>query len=343
MSLKLNERYPGRYNNPSADYPQGSFKNRTTPTAKDGSYLERDWANDKEGFFQRLISQAGITPNGLVDTAQSSQYYTALTSIIAAAISAIQIPLPPGSFNGFSMANNAVAPNTTVDVGPGDARSSDNTVDIRLNSTLRGILQSSGAWTAGDNQNKLDVGAKAINSTYHKFVIGHPTLADDILYSLSPDAPTIPSGYAGFRRVGRVATDASGNIRGFKDRGNGEFEWTTLSVETNKAGIAPGTSLLSLSGMGGAPVSARIQVLVSGDASVLRVLSTDQTDNATSIPQSNWNGGLVANNDTTGTDGPNTCEFVVSVSTSGQVRLRYTAATGTLNYRILVIGWRESR
>ena len=47
MSLKLNERYPARFNNPTAGYPQGSFKNRTTPTAKDGSYLEKDWANDK--------------------------------------------------------------------------------------------------------------------------------------------------------------------------------------------------------------------------------------------------------------------------------------------------------
>lgn len=78
MSLKLNERYPGRYNNPSADYPQGSFKNRTTPTAKDGSYLEQDWANDKEGFFQSLIAAAGALPNGLVDKVGASQFFDCL-------------------------------------------------------------------------------------------------------------------------------------------------------------------------------------------------------------------------------------------------------------------------
>lgn len=77
MSLKLNERYPGRFNNPTADYPQGSFKNRTTPTAKDGSYLEKDWANDKEGFFQSLLSEAGIVPNGNVDAVGASQFYDA--------------------------------------------------------------------------------------------------------------------------------------------------------------------------------------------------------------------------------------------------------------------------
>lgn len=81
MALKLNERYPGRYNNPSADYPQGSFKNRTSPTAKDGSYLEKDWANDKEGFFQSLLAEAAIVPNGSVDAVGSSQYYQALLAI----------------------------------------------------------------------------------------------------------------------------------------------------------------------------------------------------------------------------------------------------------------------
>lgn len=78
MSLKLNERYPGRFNNPSDDYPQGSFKNRTIPTSKDGSYLEKDWANDKEGFFQSLLSKAGVLANGLIDKVGASQYFDAL-------------------------------------------------------------------------------------------------------------------------------------------------------------------------------------------------------------------------------------------------------------------------
>lgn len=81
MSLKLNERYPGRFNNPSADYPGGSFKNRTTPDAKDGSYLEKDWANDKEGFFQSLLSAAGITASGTVDKVGASQFFDALQQL----------------------------------------------------------------------------------------------------------------------------------------------------------------------------------------------------------------------------------------------------------------------
>lgn len=82
MSLKLNERYPGRFNNPSADYPDGSFKNRTAPAAKDGSYLEQDWANDREGFFQSLLYAAGIEANGLVDKVGSSQIFESMLHVI---------------------------------------------------------------------------------------------------------------------------------------------------------------------------------------------------------------------------------------------------------------------
>lgn len=81
MSLKLNERYPGRFNNPSADYPGGSFKNRTTPDAKDGSYLEKDWANDKEGFFQSVLASAGAAPNGLVDKVGASQFFDCMLQL----------------------------------------------------------------------------------------------------------------------------------------------------------------------------------------------------------------------------------------------------------------------
>lgn len=82
MALKLNERYPGRFDNPTSEYPQGSFKNRTAPGAKDGSYLEQDWANDKEGFFQSLLDSAGMAPNGFVDKVGSSQYFDALLDVL---------------------------------------------------------------------------------------------------------------------------------------------------------------------------------------------------------------------------------------------------------------------
>lgn len=83
MAINLDERYPGRANGKTLSYPQGSFKNRTSPTAKDGTYLEQDWANDQLAFFQSLIKDAGMTANGVVDTVQASQYFNALIKVVA--------------------------------------------------------------------------------------------------------------------------------------------------------------------------------------------------------------------------------------------------------------------
>ncbi|WP_443700301.1 hypothetical protein [Pseudomonas sp.] len=105
MALKLNERYPSRFNNPSADYPQGSFKNRTSPTAKDGSYLEKDWANDKEGFFQSLISASGLIPSGIADKVGASQYYDAMLTVLYAAARKTPVLTDTGAAGVYAAAN----------------------------------------------------------------------------------------------------------------------------------------------------------------------------------------------------------------------------------------------
>lgn len=83
MAINLDDRYPGRTNPADANYPQGSFKNRSAPDVLDGSYLEKDWANDQFAFFQQALVEAGITPNGTVDNATNSQYYEALKTVFA--------------------------------------------------------------------------------------------------------------------------------------------------------------------------------------------------------------------------------------------------------------------
>lgn len=87
MAIDRSTRYPGRFDSPTTARPQGAFKNRTAPGAKDGSYLERDWANDWDGFFGSLMRSAGLTPSGTPDSALSSQYFDALSSKIATAVS----------------------------------------------------------------------------------------------------------------------------------------------------------------------------------------------------------------------------------------------------------------
>lgn len=82
MALRRSDRYPGRFDTPTANSPQGAFKNRSAPDAQDGSYLEKDWANDWDAFFGRAITVSGVTINGQVDTAQSSQLFDAVMTSV---------------------------------------------------------------------------------------------------------------------------------------------------------------------------------------------------------------------------------------------------------------------
>lgn len=81
MAVIRYNRYPGRFASPTTSYPQGAFKNKSGPNAKDGSYAEADWLNDWDGFFGCLLTQANMTANGTIDNALDSQYYDALASL----------------------------------------------------------------------------------------------------------------------------------------------------------------------------------------------------------------------------------------------------------------------
>lgn len=82
MALQRDTRYPGRWTTGNSAHPQGAFKNRSAPGALDGSYIEQDWANDWDGFFASLLNAASVTPNGNVDAVGSSQYFTAMQSLM---------------------------------------------------------------------------------------------------------------------------------------------------------------------------------------------------------------------------------------------------------------------
>ena len=83
MALILPNYYPGRFNAPTAAYPHGSHKNRSTETSNDGSYYEQAWANDIQGFHSQLLSAAGITPSGVPDQVGASDLYNALKGLFS--------------------------------------------------------------------------------------------------------------------------------------------------------------------------------------------------------------------------------------------------------------------
>ena len=80
MAINRATRYPGRFDAPNAGQPEGAFKNKTGPGAVDGSYLEKDWANDMSAFFSSLL--AGDAASGTVDEVGASQYFDSLLNLI---------------------------------------------------------------------------------------------------------------------------------------------------------------------------------------------------------------------------------------------------------------------
>lgn len=116
MALKRNETYPGRFSNPTSDHPQGAFKNRSAPGAQDGSFCEQQWANDWDGFFGRLLTVAGITPDGNVDTASTSQYYDALKSLFLQRVNPFGDIKSDGSV-ATALANLGLGEGSTLPVG----------------------------------------------------------------------------------------------------------------------------------------------------------------------------------------------------------------------------------
>ncbi len=73
MALDRSAAYPGRFETPAGSSPQGAFKNRTSPVALDGSYLDQSWANDLASVIDSLIISSGAPISGTEDNGSSSQ------------------------------------------------------------------------------------------------------------------------------------------------------------------------------------------------------------------------------------------------------------------------------
>lgn len=184
MAVKLNETYPGRANNPSAAYPQGSFKNRTAPGAQDGTYLEQQWANDMWGFLSSLIDGAGLTPNGLVDQVGASQYFDAMTKLINSSASvvgtsrSVRMSIPSDSAMGTLTADEIIVKTSLS----GEARSL-NGFSETINLAITGV-------------GGMDTGAAPANSYVAVYAIYNPTTDNASL--LATSAPgVVPQVYGG--------------------------------------------------------------------------------------------------------------------------------------------------
>lgn len=162
---------------------------------------------------------------------------------LSAALAAITPGLAQGQIIGLTLANDVTSPNTKIDVSTGTARDSTNTTDLVLSSAMTKDL--SAVWAAGTGNGGRDTStAVQVSSYYHVFLIWNPTGPTiDVLFSQSVTAPTLPTGYTKFRRIGAILTDASGNIRPFVQFGR-RVDLLTCVVEEPASTTQGATAVL---------------------------------------------------------------------------------------------------
>ena len=241
-------------------------------------------------------------------------------------------PLPRSYLAGFGLANNGTDATNDIDIAAGAARDSTNAANL-VGSAMTKRLDA--AWAAGTNQGGLDTGAIA-NTTYHVFAIRKDSDGSvDYLFSTSASAPTMPTGYTYFRRVGSILR-AGATIVAFKQYG----DYFRKQVATQDINVAQTTSsaLRALAVPLGVKVRAIISLYVDtvNGAEAVYITDPDTTEQApaTQGPFTHEPGASVDSRSGQG-------EIYVYTDTSAQVRT--DASANISNMRVYSYGWIDRR
>ena len=253
--------------------------------------------------------------------------------------STVTATVPNGYIDNLALSYNSM---TVMNVAAGVCADSTNAKLLTLAAFTK-TLQSSGAWTAGSGNNGLDTGARASITWYHVFVIADSTGATvDVLFSLSATAPTMPSGYTLFRRVGSMQTNTSGHWRSWFQRGD-TFLWD-VPIDDISA-LNPGTSAVTrtLSTPTGvrtcALVSVGFDATATGDNPAAIYLSDlSQTDTAASVTVNTY-----VNYSATAHIANTLGRAEIWTNTSAQIRSRLQASATNTRLRIQTHGWIDLR
>lgn len=221
-----------------------------------------------------------------------------------------------------------------VQIGPGVCSDSGNATGGGIELVASLVKRIDSSWVAGNNQGGMDTGTVA-DGVYHLWVIANPDSgAEDVLFSLSPSSPTMPTGYTKKRRIGSIIRSGGANLD-FSQNGN-EFLLISavLDVDVSNQGTSAVTRTLTVPT--GIQVDALVRMVASNASSYNVLLSS--LDVADAAPS----GSASPLATTGGTAGVSSrTEARVRTNTSGQIRSRSDTASTTL--RIATYGWIDYR
>lgn len=144
--------------------------------------------------------------------------------------------IPRGHLAGCTL--STAGSSSTMSVAAGQAADSTNTYLM----ALAAIAKTTGAWAAGTGNGGLDTGTIANSTWYHFYVIKDVTNnLIDVVFSTSASAPSLPTGYTLYRRIGSGKTDGSGHWISFVQKGD-TFLWSTQVNDVASGTITANTS-----------------------------------------------------------------------------------------------------
>lgn len=253
------------------------------------------------------------------DAATKNYVDTAITNVS---------PVVAGNLWGCILSNDAVTPNSVLDISAGFATSSDNTTSMILPTAF---TKTTGAWALGTGNGGLDTGSIAPSTCYHVGIIERiDTKVVDVLFSLSPTSPSLPANYTKARRIGSFITDASSHIIAFTQYGN-RFIWKV--AKTDFSGGFSASVLKTLSVPTGVPITAHCRFSTfSGSNGYVLLQSPDETaatpSTATGYTTASGNANTIGGNAS------------VQTNTSAQIRV---SGFGSPTLTLSTWAWDDTR
>lgn len=230
------------------------------------------------------------------------------------------LALPTRYWSGCQHSNDVGTPNTKVDIAACVAR--DSTDAINITTTAKVI----DFGTVGANG--IDAGSLGVSTKYYTFVIEKADFTTAALGSLSPTAPTLPTGYVYFRRVGMVKTDASSHILPFTHV-NDKWYYSTAIRDVNNNAVGTTTIKAALSVPNVQGVTAFVASTGFAAASVTYYIWPGF------LPDTAKNGGAL----NISTTGGGTIDKSVEVDSSAQINIQSGSASTTVVIDLL--GWQD--
>jgi hypothetical protein len=200
MAIIPSSQYTGQITPGDTNYPYGSAVNVSAPGALDGTPLSEEWVNDDWALRQAMLIEAGITPNGTVDTVLDSDHFDAMRIMMRADRKLVNASNTPG----FETTQVTIEPCTVWD----------NTGQhlISLKNTI--TKDFTGVWVAGDGNGGRRNVAIANNQNWNLLLIKNATTGDvDAILDTDIDgsAGLAQAGYDYAARVSFYTTGAATN------------------------------------------------------------------------------------------------------------------------------------